>query len=342
MKKATSMFLLCCMIISFTFTASAVEITENNMNMINAQQDALEDRIQMLYDERSELLNADNPDMTEIGKVEAEMRELGVEFLSYEQVVEQFPEAVAATTENSIMERAGTHTTVPSSSVNSWSTYRVSNYYYEGQYFNIQKLVAEPISESSSLWEEEQIAVNFSTDWNAITTNLLEIIAGAAMDSFTEGGADVVITVYDAVREILEGMTSTTVIKPSEVIYWYETQTTAVFCYTKIEGRPDSTQVLNHISTKCKTSVGYLFDIEKYKINGSSDWIVEPAIASGSYLVNHTPTNYSSSAWAAYMYLYDQTLARFDTVDYIKLKGPENRTVYTIYPCKPQFPAHCE
>lgn len=325
------------------FEASAVSDYEQNaLNASNTEQDARERQIQALYDERRELINQETPDLVAICEVETQMHELGVDFLSYEQVKTQFPDAnYENATFNISLDTVMPNATVPSSSVNSWSTYRVSNYYYEGQYFNIQKLVAEPISESSSLWEEGQRAVSFSVDWVAGVTNLLTVVAetaaGAALENYSW-----VLTVYDALKGLLEGITTTTEIRPSDVLYWYETQTTAIFAYTKIEGQPDSTQKMNHISTKSATVVGYLVDAEAWRVNGSGAWVVCPSLGSGSCSFVNTPLNYGSSAWAAYMYLYEPTLVRHDTVDSITLKAPGDKTIGTIYPCKPQFPAHCE
>lgn len=80
--------------------------------------------------------------------------------------------------------------------------------------------------------------MNFSLNWKAGITNLIESIALSAAGSI----ASTPITVYDALSSVWDGLKTVSDIDPSDVTYRWETQTTAVFTYVRLESQSDDYQ----------------------------------------------------------------------------------------------------
>ena len=149
------------------------------------------------------------------------------------------------------------------------------------------------------------------------------------------------ITVYDALESAWEGLRTVSDIRPSDVTYQWETQTTACFSYVRLESQSDDYQFLSHISTKCETEVGYIVDVDKWRQNGTGEWIVYPDLKTGTKYLYHTPNYYANTTRALWAYVNSGSTYH-DAVEDITISGPESKTVQKIYPCYPQFPDHCE
>jgi hypothetical protein len=307
-----------------------------------------EAKIMALCDARRELLFQDPVDIEKLNEIDIQLTALGIEFLTLQEVKEQFPKAKAYRNKamsGDIKNAVSLDSTVvpnvvpPGSNVNTWMSYRYSNQYYNGQYYNVQKLIAQPISKNSGLWEKGARTVNFSVNWIAGITNLITSLAKTATGSI----APISVTVYDALEATWAGLKPVSDIKPSNVHYEWETQTTAVFAYVRLERQSDDDQWLSHISTKCETEVAYIADIDRWRQNGSGDWVVCPGLKASTRYLYHTPSNYNSTTQAIYAYVNSLgDGAQHDAVSSIIISGPESKTVQTIYPCYPQFPGHCE
>lgn len=338
-----------CVVLTIAILTSflAVPCFAANSNVDISDNDALrEASIMKLFDERQKLFFNKPVDISRLNEIDIELNSLGVDFLTFEEVQRQFPEAKAIkdkALKGETVSKASTGTDVianvvtPSSNVNTWASYRYYNQCYNGKYYNVQKLIAQPISEDSGLWEEGQRIVNFSLNWKAGVTNLISSIALSAAGSI----ASIPITVYDALASAWSGLKTVSDIDPSNVTYRWETQTTAVFAYVRLEGQSDNYQYLSHISTKCVTEVAYIVDVDRWRQNGTGAWVVYPSMETGTRYLYHTPTYYNSTSAA--LWAYNNVSGTYhDAISQITISGPESKTVQTIYPCYPQFPAHCE
>ncbi|MCX7843000.1 MAG: hypothetical protein N2489_08000 [Clostridia bacterium] len=324
-----------------SFAAGKKEKQIDN-NVIN------ETNIMNLFDERQKLFFEKTVDISKLNEIDLKLSSLGVDFLTNEEVSKQFPEAKAqrekalkgdtvsaVATNQQVIAAVAT----PTSNVNTWASYRYSNQLYNGKYYNVQKLVAQPISSNSGLWENGERQVSFSVNWKAGVTNLITSLAWSGAGSI----ASVPVTVYDALSSVWDGLKTVSDVDPSDVTYKWQTQTTAVFAYVRLESQSDNYQWLSHISTKCITSVGYLAAIESWRQNGSGTWVLYPCIKSSSKYLYHTPKDYNSTTKA--LWAYNNVIggtAYHDAISDITISGPESKTVQTIYPCYPQFPLHCE
>jgi hypothetical protein len=318
--------------ISTNAFAQNTDVTAN----INLKQEEKDTEIGELMDERLDILSQDSVDNSKLNEIDLQLEKLGIEFLTLNEVQKRFPETKSFNYSASDSD-ASVNVNPPSSAYNTWMLQRVSNWYYNGQYYNIQKLVAQPTSENSKLWTEGGRAVNYSIDWKAGVTNFIQSVASTLAGESVYAPA---ITVYDALSSVWSGLSPVSEIKPSKVTYTYETQTTAAFQYVRLEKESDSYQRLSHISTKCKTSLGYLVDVDSWRQNSSGTWIPDPDIRSGSRTIYNTPNLYNDSGKAVYSYSVVRALN--DSVSSITISGPESKTVQNIYPLYPSFPLDCE
>lgn len=340
-----------CIIISLVIlnSLSITSMAANNTNYDEKGNISTNEKvITKLFDERQKLFFEESVDLKKLNEIDFNLHSLGVDFLTLEEVDKQFPEAKAQRekvltgntgTESPLNQNVTPYVVAPDSSVNTWASYRTVGYYYGGSYYNIQKLVAQPINNKSALWENGERTVSFSVNWKAGVTNLITSLAYSAAGTI----ASTPITVYDALSSVWSGLKTVSDVNPSDVTYKWRTQTTAVFSYVKPEGKSDSYQSLSHISTKCLTSVGYLAAIDSWRQNGSGAWVLYPYIKSSSKYLEHIPSGYNDTFKAVWAYInVSGGSAYHDCVDKIKISGPESKSVQTIYPCYPQFPLQCE
>lgn len=314
-----------------------------SMDNENLEQENREEQINALLDLRQEILFVEPVDIVQLNITDLKLYELGVDFLTEEEVAEQFPEAKASIDcpDNTVAgmskpaDASLNSVVVPESDVNQWLSYRTTNYLYNGAYYNIQRLIAQPLKEEDSLlWSEGIKTVRYSVDWNAGTTTFLKKIVQAGASYV----APITTTVYDALASVWNSLETTSNIKPSDVVYVWENKTTVVFSYVRLESQSDYYQDLVLIASKCQTHVSYVVDIESWSENGDGTSSPVPAHLEDSRMLYSTPTNYNSIPRACYAYnnWYGEPLS--DSITSIALSGPESKAVVTIYPCTPQYP----
>ncbi|MNK25979.1 hypothetical protein D3C87_443100 [compost metagenome] len=102
-------------------------------------QDIKETRIQQLYDQRAAVLNEEIVDMNKVDNIDKQLKSLGVEFITSEQVRKQFHN-----------ENMSPNVSLPQQDNVSWSTYR-TEIIKDGITYEVQRLIAQPNSKSSNL-----------------------------------------------------------------------------------------------------------------------------------------------------------------------------------------------
>lgn len=327
-KRLISTLLVVIMVFSSLITPVSAEGSSNYAKVEGAN----EDIILKLFDERQHLLMQDPVDVTELNALDSKLIELGVDFLTETEVKRQFPDI----SNNSTIQPLANP---PSSNNNVWATYRHSNISYNGKKYNVQKLIAQPkVKEKSKLWTTGARTVNFNTNWKAGVTNLIKSVATSLAGNI----APTPTTVYQALVAGWSGLKKTSDIDASQVIYKWQTATTVVFTYVRLESQSDFYQQLAYITSKCETAIGYIVDVEKWRQNGTGTWVPVPAVKTGTRYLFHTPANYHSNTKAIWAYLQGGTVAYKDTISKITISGPESKIVQTISPCNPNFPMQCE
>ena len=228
---------------------------------------------------------------------------------------------------------------LPTSNKNTWMSYRTSNYYYKGKYYNIQRLIAQPKSNDSPLINVWSKIVTYNYNWQAGVYNVIESLAWSAIETIP--GASIFVNLYDAISSFISGISRTTEVNIPNIAYSWSSVTTAIFTYVRLESESDNKQILTFISTKTDTVIGYQMPKLYYK-NNNGVWVLAPSVIQGKRTINAVPSGFDSINGAIEAYFGGYPIPQRATVDGIRISGPESKVVHTIYPYKPQFPLHCE
>lgn len=280
-----------------------------------------------------------NSRLANLEVIDSKLHECGVEFLSDEQANSLLLE---------MQKKSGSETggqgyvigrvEPPDTGVNTWMTYR-SIYTSNGVSHNIQRLVAQPKLSNSPLANTGSRIITYGVNWAAGTENLIVSTAESLAGNIP--GASLVLSVYDAIRSFISGLSTTTEVSAPNITYTWSNVTTATFIYVRLDTESDDAQQLSSISTKTVTAVGY--DIPKFNykaVNGS--WVLFPDIIQGKRTIYATPSRYANIADAvdAYNGLYPCPVQ--NEVYNIKISGPESKNVEVTWPCNPNSPLDCE
>lgn len=125
--------------------------------MVNKASEDKKQQVEQLIEQRSKLmLEVDfDENNLEIKKIDAKLTSLGAEFLTDEQVAEQFPESkLNKVASQDQMKTIQPYANPPQSNVNTWISFRTPNCLYEGKRYNVQTLAASPNSSYSPLHDE--------------------------------------------------------------------------------------------------------------------------------------------------------------------------------------------
>lgn len=294
-----------------------------------------------LLEERQRIIWDETVDIARLNAVDLELYHLGVNFLTEEEVLSKYPEAKASIdgkTENlDGREAASRAMDVPISSVNSWISYARPNYFYNGTYYNIDRLVVQPVSEDSLLWVEDAASVKYEADWVAGGTTFLKkvVSAGAAYI------APITSTVYDVLSSTIAAILPATSIDPDSVLYRWENSTTASFSYVRLQSEAEYMREYALVATSCYTSVAYIVDVDAWSLSGPV-----PSQIAGTEEFYSTPSGFSGYNRACYAYdsiRNGSTLGPIsDRIYCIAFTGPETKNIVNIYPAYPEFPLGVE
>lgn len=120
-----------------------VSVFASGYDNINIEELNREEEILQLLDCRQLLISSGPVNLEDLNEIDIRLNALGVTVLSETDVAKQFPEAKASISKFSVGEAVSTRgVTIPDSEINYWTTYRVTNFSYNGKRYNIQKVVA--------------------------------------------------------------------------------------------------------------------------------------------------------------------------------------------------------
>ena len=297
---------------------------------------SFDNQVEVLLVERANALNKDPVELAELNKIDLRLHGLGVQFLSDAQVESQFPEAKSdralAHSERTIEDIQ--RVPVPSSSTNTWMTYR-SNVSYGGVNHDIQRLVAQPKSQNSRLADSGSRIIPYSYNWLAGSVNLLQSVGFSLAGEIP--GSSLLLGFYDAVSSLASGISRTTEVSVPHITYSWSSTTTITFLYVRLASQTDDFQRLSMVSTRVDTEVGYQIPTFSYK-NVSGNWVLTPQVIQGKRNTSAVPQGYDNTFDAVIEYnSWGFLLTRF--VHRIQISGPENKNVESIYPFYAEFPA---
>lgn len=340
MKKVISVALSLSLMLSITLPTFAVDSAKD----FSLDVKDLDEEIQLLLDERAAILSNsflenDNMDLrlTDLEAIDSKLCECGVEFLSDEQAKNMLLQMQNNTSsENGGQVYGIDRVEPPDTGVNVWMTYR-STYTSNGVSYNIQRLVAQPKRPNSPLKDSGNRTLNYTVNWAAGAENLISSVSESVAGEIIPG-ASIVLSIYDAVRSFISGLSSTTEVSAPEIVYTWATTITATFIYVRLETESDSAQWLSSISTKTETSVSYSIPNFCTEADGS----LHPKVVQGERMIYSTPSRYANIADAVDAYNGVYPCPILNEVYNIRISGPENKNVEVIYPCNPNSPLDCE
>lgn len=275
--------------------------------------------IDSLLEERAALICLEK--WNEVDSLDQQLESLGVEKLTAAEVDERFGSINGATP----------YVSKPASTNVTWLSSR-TNYTYKGVTYEIQTLTAQPNQNNSNLKNSGSRSIASSYKWKVGSMNALSVVGSSLAGEIP--GASLALSVYDTISDFVSGISKTTEISSAEIVYSYAHITTASFKYVKIKGQSDDYQNLTYISTKGTTAVGYQYPTFTY--SGGS---VKPNVIQGNRTITSTPSGYNSNVNAVKAYS-DPYAARRSYVGSVKITGLESKSVSSIYPVCPEFPAH--
>lgn len=297
---------------------------------ITAQQD-------LLHDQWAAAMLEDNP--VEMQRLEAQMRGVGIEFVTEAHVFAEHPELATALPPSGPLRATppapGVVTpqvALPPGGNVRWTSSRVK-YTYAGKRYEVQTLTALPTG-NSNLRRTGSATTTRSGNWRAGTTNLMKAAVGAAAG--TNPWTAVTWTLFDVASGFVPGLKTTTVVTDVRATYTWAMTTTAQFRYVKLDGTSDSNQGLGFVSTKVQAVVGY--QVPHFVTSGGTS---TPRLLQKQSTINTTPTCYSANgSYNAVRSYLNLSGARTCFAAPITITGVQNRAITTLRAIQPQFPAH--
>lgn len=294
-----------------------------------------------MQDEYTTAVNKTFQDEQEIDFLKRILIIAGVEFLTYEEVMAQFPN-ILNESEIGFPNKEGIsispYVVTPSSTKNTWTSTRTT-YVTGGVSYNLQNLVATPKNSTSPLRKTGTTVKAFSGSWQAAAGNVIQttVLAGVGLISNT---LTWLVTIYDVCSGIVTGFSKTTEVRSPNITYTYDLNTTAMFTYVRLTTQSDDYQKLCQISTKISGSISHQLVGADYK-DSSGAWKSIPTRPQKFKDGGATPSGYDSSADA--VKYFNGSAATFTrAISSVPIKGPGGATGITISPIYPSFPAHCE
>lgn len=331
-----------------TYINENINISSDNKNIFTIMKT---NNIKKLLDKRAEIIikkltinntnDLSNSADNDLNNVEKALNNYGVKFLSTKEVIDMFPQVQKFFTDeilNYNYNIENNNNTVipniakPQTLNTTWSTYRISNYYYKGKYYNIQMLIAQPNTSQSCLYNFGTRIINFDYNWKAGTYNVIESLAWSTAGSIP--GASSAINFYDAISSFISGIDKTTEVKVPHIAYTWSSVTTVAFAFVRLENQSDDYQRLCHISSKAITEVRYSIPKLEYRKNNNGQYISIPKVISDAKTIHSEPNKYHFVYDAVYAY-NNLGSPKKEMVEKIKISGPEYKTVEYIYPFCP-------
>lgn len=299
-----------------------------------------------VIDEFQQLSFDSDGNSEQIAEKRRQLYSLGVEILSDSEVRTSHPEAVSLLNRQSegtyLSSEYSPMVSTPSSDVNRWYSFWARNVSYNGQYYDVQRLVACPINADSGLYTNGARTVSLKSKWKSAAAKLVTSTLSAVVGSVLAPPVATAYTIYEVFSSAMEELKPETNLDINDVYYRWKTWTTATFSYVRLSNQSDEFQQMSLISTTCRTEMYYTMEVNAIDTNGTGNY------SGFSKTVQSSNTIYSSpnagniitrSIWA-----YTSVIGGpyYDSVKSIKLSAPNSSAVTTIYPAYPSFPIHCE
>lgn len=339
MKRLLSLVLVLALIVTslcLPMSAYALDVDPSIDISITEKTDAL---ISKLLTERSALFASEELDTIQLDKIDTQLRLLGCNFLTRAEVEQKYPDAVPNYASIMGNGQVDPQARVPDQDNITWVDHRSSNYKYNNKVYNIQKLSASPNSKNSNLKQSSAITVPSNANvFLNVTKNLVSVIAETAIGAVP--GATVALVIYDAIKAVVSGLNTNSVVSTPKATYVNTMTETVVFQYVRLESQSDEMQMLTHISTATVTEVAYTLTNFSCKTNSSGQEIATPNSIQGKKTFYAVPATFNDSIAAIKAYNSYIGGPTYDAVKKVTVNALDGKKLYTFNPVYPSFPAH--
>ncbi len=246
MKKFKWGFIVMFILVESAFINNAYGAEESTGVIVSEEN---EERIDYLFELRGELAVDFAVNEQEIKNIDTELQELGVEFISEEEVNQKLgKEVLSKEVSPKNMLRA---TVLPTKGITWTSTRQIT--VYRGKEYELQIIRGVCNAADSPLTKTYISGSKKSSSTSAITTNILQILATSVTGTIPEfgGGVNVLKTFYDIYKTTINGLSTTSVI--GEVTASYTTQVVSeeIFVFIKYSGALDiGNQIMGYMGNK--------------------------------------------------------------------------------------------
>ena len=151
----------------FLFSISAFATTNEPLT-----DEERSEQILALLQQRQDLQLANSDDVATLSSIDAALADLGVDFLSYEEVEENFPEAAeafAAETEDATNGNSPRWVPQPNTTNDTWASWFVETT-YNGTRYKVQQIVVMPKNINSVLWNTYNGTKTYNSSCSLSTT----------------------------------------------------------------------------------------------------------------------------------------------------------------------------
>lgn len=300
-----------------------ISASAETMNMEQTDEAQRVNTINALLDAQCSL-DAEDPDNASLlEKIEMQLAALGVESLTEEEVIDQFPEAYAAVYGISL-DAVTMAVPTPESNANYWNSYTSYYTHTDNNTYEIQRLVATPKNDTSPLRLRGNKTMTLTGNWPVGSTNLIT----AQWRGITMIYRTNTYSAYNVLKNSVEGMTTTSVLVSPSATYTWKDDTTASFAFVQPAGATDS-QIMSFIAVSCKT---YVTCSTSGTIQSASGAFLGTS-ASGSVTYYTTPSGYQSPSAEVEAYLSGEE--GWMSVYLNVLTAPGGREIVELEPCAP-------
>ncbi len=229
---------------------SKVYGAEEGENVIVSEDNV--ERVDYLFELRGELAVDFEANEQEIKNIDQELQELGVEFISEEEVKQK----LGKEDNKKNLLRA---TVLPTKGIAWTSTRQIT--VYRGKEYELQIIRGVTTAADSPLHEMYTTVSTKSNSTSSIATNILQILALSVAGQNPQIGGEITAlkTFYDVFKSTLSGLSTTSVIGGVQATYVTEITTEEIFVFIKYSGALDTgNQIMGYMGNKVYYETGII------------------------------------------------------------------------------------
>lgn len=337
MKKIRIFVMLLVFIFTLSANAFAVE------SEINIPIETANDSIAKLIQERQMILADKSFDNDKLNAVDAQLEDLGAEFLTNQEVSEMFPEAYASVCELqkpdvSIMGTSAVLSASDMDDILTWIRYEGSTFTHGAHTYEIIHLIAQPLSDRCRLWKEGSATKSTGLPWFSASSNFFNV------KTQLTGQEDInsYFTLYESLSDVWLDLQQESQVHMSSIDFDWTCITNVCFSDSKIAGTDDYDGMHIAIGTECYTTIDFRVNVDSWMMFNGMNTPLQ-----ASYYENSISFHNRHDAFMNDMLVRNGTVFYYELdvnfrplsgyVDNIMLNCPVNSLAFEIQPVQPNI-----